>query len=584
MAVLRIPPSDFAEDRAKLFARAPSKIYFGHIASFAVLTYLAWDVLPIFLLVSWAAWEIVATPLLLHLLTRPVRNTPSADFDFSAWQMRLTGLFALVGLSWGMFVALGLDVENPAHFSIQMAIVAGACASASRSLGIFRFAFYFYVIPFTGLLALRIFMLGGDYILLGVLVLVFMGMLCQLANDTSEELSEYLATKLENLDLAQKFKRTAQEANEANLAKTHFLAQANHDLRQPIHAIGLLSKCLRDQPLDEDGGDILDTIDASVDNLSNLFKSLLNITALETGAIQEDRSVFELNEVIGQVVRQAQLEAIENKTELTHVTTSVRVETDRALLTSILQNLVFNAINYSRRQRVLIGVRRRGDRVSVEVLDQGIGMSQELQSRVFGEFERGNPDGPNRVEGLGLGLAIVARTAKLLDLEIGLRSIEGRGSHLALCNLKTVEKPLKSVQIAAVDADVHPTNQTIMVIDDNLHILAGLQMLLSKWRYEVIAIEPGSLIFPDTAPDVLISDLHLNIERNGFELAQQIAKHYGQNIPTLIISGTLTPELELSAKKAGYWALLKPVSPRELRSTLLAMRQKKQVLSDQPRA
>lgn len=574
MAILRIPPSDYTEDRAKLFARAPSKIYFGHITSFMVLTYLAWDVLPVFVLVIWAAWEIFGTPILLHQLTKSVPKTSATDFDLSAWQIRLHRLFAFVGLSWGLFVALGLDVENPAHFSIQMAIVAGACASASRSLGIFRFSFYVYVIPFTGLLALRIFMLGGDYILLGILVLIFMGMLCRLANDTSEELSDYLATKVENLDLAQKFERAAQEANAANLAKTQFLVQANHDLRQPIHAIGLLSECLRDQSMNEEGRKILDTIDASVDNLANLFKSLLNITSLETGAIQKDVSVFELNDVIEQVVRQAQPEASEHKTKLAHVATSVWVETDKALLTSILQNLVFNAVNYSRGQRVLIGVRRRRDCVSVEVLDQGSGMSEELQSRVFCEFERGNPEGPSRVEGLGLGLAIVARTAKLLDFSIELQSIEGRGSHLALCDLKVVDKPIDLEQSIATGAHAQPKNRTIMVIDDNPQILAGLQLLLSKWNYEVVAIEPHSLSFPKTAPDVVISDLHLNIESNGLELAQKIIEHYDQKIPTLIISGTLTPELELSAKKAGHWTLLKPVSPLELRSTLLAMRYK----------
>lgn len=574
MAFLRIPPSNFAQDRAKLFARAPSKIYFGHIASFTVLTYLAWDVLPVLVLVVWAAWEILGTPVLLHRLTKSVPNTAAPEADLTAWQNRLHGLFAIVGWSWGLFVALGLDVENPAHFSIQMAIVAGACASASRSLGIFRYSFYFYAVPFTGLLALRIFLLGGDYVLLGILVLIFMGMLCRLANDTSEELSDYLATKVENLDLAQKFERAAQEANAANLAKTQFLVQANHDLRQPIHAISLLSACLRDQPLDQEGREILDTIDTSVENLANLFKSLLNITSLDTGTIQTDVSTFDLNTLLAQVVRQAQPEAIEFGTELTHVSTSVWVETDKALLTSILQNLVFNAVNYARGKRVLIGVRRHRDSVSVEVLDQGVGMSEELQSRVFDEFERGNPHGPNRVEGLGLGLAIVARTAQLLDLKVVLESIEGRGSHLALCNLKTARNPHIAERPYADGTETPFVNQTIMIIDDNLQILAGLQMLLHKWHYKVIALEPRALRFPAEAPDILISDFHLNIESNGLDLAQEIADRYGRNIPTAIISGTLTPELEGSANTAGFWTLLKPVSPRELRSILLAIRQK----------
>jgi signal transduction histidine kinase/CheY-like chemotaxis protein len=575
MSIFRVPPSDYAEDRAKLFARAPSKIYFGHISSFAVLTYLAWDILPTYVLVIWAAWEGLGTPILLHKLTRNVGKSPMTEDELSAWQGKLHGLFAVVGVSWGLFVALGLDIHNPAHFSIQMAIVAGASAAAARSLGIFQFSFYFYEIPFAGFLAVRIFMLGGDYIMLGVLVVIFMGMLCRLANDISEELSEYLATKVENLDLARKYQLTAQRADDANLAKTQFLTQANHDLRQPIHAIGLLSACLRDQPLDQEGERILDTIDTSVENLSKLFKSLLNLSSLETGALTPEENVFALDEVIQQVVRQAQPEAMQHHTELTFVKTSLWVKTDKALLGSILQNVVFNAVNYSRGKRVLIGVKTHNGQPAIHVLDQGIGIPKVLQTQIFSEFIRGNPDGPNRVEGLGLGLAIVARTAKLLKLDVDLASIEGHGTHVTLSALNVVQKTFTLDPRSTLTVVPDARNLTVVIVDDNQQILTGLQTLLTKWGYSAEAKTPQTFRMPPKAPNLLIIDLHLNIEKNGLDMAAGISEHFATRIPTLVISGTLTPEIEVQAKDMGYWVLLKPVSAHVLRSSLLAMNARK---------
>ncbi|MEW7008152.1 hybrid sensor histidine kinase/response regulator [Lentilitoribacter sp. EG35] len=571
MKLSKLMTTDFAMDRAKLFARAPAKIFFGHIASACVLIYLAWDVLPLWVLICWGIWEIFGTPILLYKLGKQIDDSDRDGLDLDRWQSNLHILFAMVGISWGLFVSIGLDVENPAHLAMQMSIVAGASAAAARSLGIFKYSFYFYEIPFTGFLAIRIFLIGGDYILLGMLVIIFMGMLCRLANDTSEELSDYLATKSENLDLAKKYQQAAAEAEEANTAKTQFLAQANHDLRQPIHAIGLLTECLRDQSLDKEGNRILDTIDTSVDNLSKLFKSLLNITSLESGALEPEISVFSLDDVIKQTVRQAQPEAMEYGSILNSVPTSAWVKTDKALLTSILQNLVFNSVKYARGSKILVGARVNDGHVSIHVLDQGVGIPESLQPKIFNEFVRANPLGPQRVEGLGLGLAIVARTADLLGLNVQLKSVEGKGTHVVIDGLELI---LKKIEVVAAikKSTIPPVNdQTALIIDDNKQVLEGLTTLLRKWGYDAKSQTPDEKITPITAPDILLIDFHLNEEIDGIEFAQKISAESNKAIPTVVISGTMTPEIEERAKQLGYWTLLKPASPIKLRSTLLAM-------------
>jgi len=563
---------DFQADRAKLFARAPAKIFFGHIASACVLIYLAWDVLPLHWILLWAILELLITPTLLYLLGKQIENQDKIKVDLDIWQSRLHGLFALVGISWGTFAFFGLDIQNPAHFSIQMAIIAGASAAAARSLGIFKFSFFFYVVPFTGLLAIRIFMIGGDFVLLGILVVIFMLMMCGLANDTSEELSEYLATKLDNLDLAEKYRAAATEAEQANSAKSRFLAQANHDLRQPIHAIALLTECLRGQNLDEDANEILDTIDTSVDSLSNLFKSLLNITSLDSGKLTLNETAFPLEEIIHQTIRQALPEANERNCELRVVPTSAWVRSDKALLSSILQNLVFNAVKYAPHSKILVGVRVKGQKITIHVLDQGPGVPEHLVSKVFDEFVRGNPEGPGRIDGLGLGLSIVSRTAKLLGLHVELKSTEGIGTHVQLSGLSRVA--LRQ-QVSAKTKPIHrpvTKGMQVLVIDDNREVLFGMDALLTKWGYSVAARQPNDTNMPD--PDILLMDLHLNGEMNGIELAKNIRQNSSKIIPTAIISGTIDAETEKLARDAGFWTLLKPVSALQLRSVLLAMTSK----------
>lgn len=563
---------DFQADRAKLFARAPAKIFFGHIASACVLIYLAWDVLPLHWILLWAILELLITPTLLYLLAKQIENQNRRKVSLDIWQNRLHALFALVGVSWGTFMFFGLDIDNPAHFSIQMAIVAGAAASASRSLGIFKFAYYFYVIPFNGLLAIRVFMIGGDFVLLGVLVVIFMVMMSGLANDTSEELSKYLATKSDNLELAEKYRAAAAEADQANSAKSRFLAQANHDLRQPIHAIALLTQCLRVHKINEDASEILDTIDSSVDSLSKLFKSLLNVTSLDSGELKLDETVFPLNEIISQTVRQALPEAKERNCELRFVPNSAWVKCDKALLASILQNLVFNAVKYAPNSTILVGVRVNEKQLSIHVLDQGPGVPEQLVSRVFEEFVRGNPEGPRRIDGLGLGLSIVSRTSKLLGLDVEFRSEEGKGTHVRVSGLNRAS--LKQQTLPRTSQIEHPTvNGTkVLVVDDSLEVLFGMETLLSSWGYAVTACQPKEAFA--IKPDMLLMDLHLNGDVNGIELARNIQQKLTMPIPTAIISGTIDSETEKLAREAGYWTLVKPVPALQLRSVLLAMASK----------
>ena len=567
--------TDFQLDRARLFSRAPKKILLGHIASASMLIYLASDVLAMHWLVLWGLWEILVTPTLLYRLGKQAENLNDNAVEIARWRQRLFGLFFVVGLSWGLFVFFGLDVGDPAHFSMQMAIVAGASAAASRSLSIFEHSFYLYGIPFVGLLAARIFMLGGDFVLLGVLVLIFIVMMCGLAHDTSKGLSEYLATKLENLDLAVKFEAAALEAQRANASKTQFLAQANHDLRQPIHAIGLLAECLRDQKLDSEGREMLGTIRISVDNLARLFKTLLNITTIDAGGLRPEITRFPLNEVLAQSVRQARPSAEQSGCTLKFIETAAWVETDMALLSSIVQNLVSNAVKYSPGAKILLGARIKGSNVSLHILDQGEGVRSDQQESIFEEFVRGNPTRAEGIEGLGLGLSIVKRTADLLDLNVNFSSTFGVGTHVAIGGLVRIDTSIAP----AGTADGRPANQaangiTVLVIDDHKDVRHSVATLLRKWGYQTHVQAPSEPL-PENF-DLLLMDYQLGIEidgiaHDGITMAKSISRRRDKYIPTAIVTGSLSDHIQDDAQQAGFHVLQKPVAPLQLRSVLLAL-------------
>ncbi|SDQ13392.1 hybrid sensor histidine kinase/response regulator [Pseudovibrio sp. Tun.PSC04-5.I4] len=557
---------DFQTDRARLFSRAPTKIFMGHIASASTLIYLAWDVLELHWLVAWGGWEILVTPVLLYKLGKQVDDLVANPNDLQKWQLRLYGLFFSIGLSWGTFVFFSLDTENPAHFSIQMAIVAGASAAASRSLSIFKLSFYLYEVPFAGLLATRVFMLGGDFMLLSVLVIIFIVMMCGLAHDTSEELSEYLATKLENLDLAKRFEAIAHEAHRANVSKTQFLAQANHDLRQPIHAIGLLVECLRDQKLDKEGYEILETINGSIDNLAKLFKTLLNIATIDAGGLTPELTSFPLNEVLAQTTRQALLSTNGNRCNLKYVKTSTWVNTDKALLASIVQNLVFNAVKHAPGAKILLCARVRGNDVEIHILDQGQGVPDDQQENIFREFFRGKSE---NTEGFGLGLSIVKRTANLLDLNVKFLSTFGKGTHVTVGGIMRAVPCNQKAKIEHVGSDGATNDVAVLVIDDDEEVRRSVEKLLVKWGYKATVQAPSTQL-PEKF-DVLLMDFQLGIEQDGIEFAKSISRQHDKFIPTAIVSGFLTSENEASALEAGFWILQKPVTPLQLRSVLLAL-------------
>lgn len=376
-------------------------------------------------------------------------------------------------------------------------------------------------------------------------------------------------------------KNAALEA--ASVAKARFLAAASHDLRQPLYALTLFSSSLAEDERDPVRLDRIAHIQECVEALDHLFSELLDLSRLETGAMQIEITEFPLDQVLQEVSRNFRMIAEQHGLRLVMRTTDVWVRSDRTMLARILNNLVSNALRYTQQGGVLVVARRRSDgTVRLDVWDTGAGIAPEHQSRVFDEFYRvechsnhEHDAGPRR--GLGLGLATVQRLAELLDTQVQLKSTPGRGSVFSF-HLPEVP-PQQVAHAASTEAPQDVSGMRVLVIDDEPAILSGIRYLLRSWGCEVAVAEDRAqaLLAAEewpTPPDIIISDLRLRDGESGLDVLAALEQHYqrdgGATFPRLLITGETRSDRLREIMAARIPVLYKPVSPEQLREAMVA--------------
>jgi signal transduction histidine kinase/DNA-binding NarL/FixJ family response regulator len=370
--------------------------------------------------------------------------------------------------------------------------------------------------------------------------------------------------------------RLYRQLEAANLAKSRFLAAASHDLRQPLHALNLFVAQLRAETDPAERSRVTAQIDAAVTAMNDLFNALLDISKLDAGALAPELTTFPVAHLLKQLETTFAPAAREKGLRLRFVPTAAWVRSDFILLQRILLNLVSNAIRYTARGGVLVGCRRRGPQLRIEVWDSGIGIPEDQRENIFREFyqvvdpersRRGRP-------GLGLGLAIVDRLCRLLDHRLELTSTPGRGSRFAV-SLPWVAAPQESIEHSiAPKAKSDPVSgKLVVVIDDDALALDAMRGLLRRWGCFVVGAESessalASLAGDDHRPDLIISDYRLADGRTGIEAIQRLRSALGARIPAFLVTGDIAPERLREAGANGLHLLHKPVEPMALRAML----------------
>ncbi len=361
------------------------------------------------------------------------------------------------------------------------------------------------------------------------------------------------------------------EAEEANQSKTRFLAAASHDLLQPLNAARLFASALsQDSELSDRQQQLITRLDGAMTSAEQLLGALLDISRLDAGATPVEVSDFAIAELLKPLHDEFSAMAEERGLRFDFVDSSARVRSDPKLLRRVLQNFVSNALRYSEQGRVLLGCRRRTDALEVQVLDTGPGIPAEQREAVFREFHRLERSRGSRQRGLGLGLAIVERIARMLDHEVGLDSRVGRGT------VFSIRVPLSAATEASpVPAGPRATRARsldglrVLCIDNEPEILDGMASLMTPWGCEVITAGDGaSAETADPEPDVIVADYHLDDAENGIDVMDRLRQRFDTTIPGILITADQSEAVRDQARSRAYHLLHKPLKPAALRALL----------------
>lgn len=405
--------------------------------------------------------------------------------------------------------------------------------------------------------------------------------------DISGRVEQDLALKRANESLEQRVKTRTIEltrvneelaqaqmlAEEANLGKTRFLAAAGHDILQPLNAARLYCSSLIEKAGKGPAGKAAVNIESSLESVETILGAVLDISRLDAGAMKPENAAFNLGGLLGQIGNDFRPLAAEKKLELTIIPSSLGVMTDRNLLRRLIQNLVSNAIKYTRQGRILVGVRRRGELAEIQVIDTGIGIAGDKLNTVFHEFTRLD-EGVREAEGLGLGLSIVDRIARVLRLEIRIYSNPGKGTRFSvILPVAAVAAPPRETGKAPARSASTLAGLNVLCIDNDARILDGMRLLLEGWGCHVeTASGSGDLVKPGAPkPDLVLADYHLD-GSTGLDAVARLRAAYGQDLPCVLVTADRSSEVRAAAGRLDIPVVNKPLKPAVLRSMMARVR------------
>ncbi|MCB1461447.1 MAG: PAS-domain containing protein, partial [Nitratireductor sp.] len=396
------------------------------------------------------------------------------------------------------------------------------------------------------------------------------------ANETLERRVEERTSEL--VEANRELARATRAADDANAGKTRFLAAAGHDILQPLNAAKLYASTLEERLEETDNSTLTGNIIKSLESVENILGAILAISRLDTGRQETKVSTFPIEAIMEQMAVEFAPFARERGLELKFVHSTAWIRSDPALLRRLLQNLISNAIKYTPRNapsgRILVGCRPRDAKVVIEVLDTGIGIADSDRQSIFTEFSRLD-EGMRQAPGLGLGLSIVERIAKVLDIDVIMSSTPGKGTRFSVAVERA--KPETASALARTREPVSRAASKlndlfVLCIDNDLSILEGMSGLLTQWGCEVrtahdLASAFATIEEAGKPPQIVLADYHLE-KSNGIEAIHALRQSFGVELPCVLVTADRTPSLRSEAEAEGIKLIYKPVKPAALRAVL----------------
>lgn len=511
-------------------------------------------------------------------LAATVHASPTSLRRWMLWGMASTLVHVL---QWGLLSVVLIVPGSPEAESVLHITLAAVAMGTAVHLAAFYRVLAACVVCVLGPLVLRDLYIGGGHHVLMAILSFLIGVYTLINGRNQAQLLAALQQESERSEAARR------AAEEASAARTRFFAAANHDLRQPLHAMGLLAQTLSAQAARAEPVNTAELAQVSghliecVDGMTHVVDDLLEITRLDVGNMAPQEAAFAVDELVREACQPyqalARAKGLALVVQVEQAATPLVAFSDRALVARVLGNLVSNAIRYTREGSVTVRAQTQGGHVLLSVEDTGIGIAANHLPRIFDEFYQvGNPARDRRL-GLGLGLATVKRLSDLLGLAVSVQSVPGRGSTFSLRLA-----PASAAQIAAmrraVDTAAPPlvASQRVLVIEDDADSRNALLGLLRQWGCEVRAV-PGerealACLAQGFEPEALVVDLRLADGASGLDAIATLRAAAGTPLPALVVTGDAGSEHMRRAEALGLPVLVKPARPMQLRAFLSQVR------------
>jgi len=565
-----------------LYRQLPTSIA-GTLIGTSVLVVAIWPPASTTILLAWLS-IVLANQIRRWLLYQRFAREGIQDHTIDRWERYWVLGSGFSGLLWGVTPFLFMPTSDPSEQLVLTVLVFGVATGAIPLISAHVATAYAFTIP-----ALLPFVLQNafvnskhSYLLMVIEATVMLGIL-SFGRNYSRTITDSLRNRFENEALAEQLKhrnlelRNAHEKMKtASRAKSQFFAAASHDLRQPLHALGLFASALDERVHDPGVARLVSSVKASVTALESLFNELLDLSKIDAGAIKANPEHFKVSQVLDRLRADFGAEAAEKGLRLSVRQCHAYVYSDPVLLERLLRNLLSNALRYTDQGGILLGCRRRGARMYFEIWDTGIGISPDQQARVFEEFYQvGNPERSSK-RGLGLGLSIVKRLSDLLGYKIELVSRPGRGTvfRFSVPVGTAIDTAGWARQPEPPVGDI--AGRLMVVIDDDASILDGMKWLLSDWGAEVITSASGADVVEKVyaagrMPDIIIADYRLAGGQVGSLVVDELRRELDPEIPAILLTGSTTPDCVEQANRYGCGLLLKPTEPSVLRAKIASL-------------
>jgi two-component system, sensor histidine kinase len=556
----------------------------GSLIVGAVLVAIMRDHVPRGWLIAWALVLCAHQALRVYHYLTYRRATPAEQGD-ARWGRLYTMAVILAGCIWGSAGALMFVSGSIAYQAILLVFLTGNVVVSMLALSAFAPAVNAFV-PLTLLpFIVRALAEGdGEHVYLAIYAALVLIIALTFGRNMHRMIRESLTKRFENLELIDQLQRRGKEleiqtavaeqargeAEKAHSTKMQFFRAANHDLRQPLHALGMYGRALGERIRYPEVLRMVEGMNDSIRALENLFNALLDLSKLEGGGIEPHRRHFALRPMLQNVAREFTVEAKAKGLEFRLKAPEVFAYTDSILLDRVVRNLVSNAVRYTRTGGVLLACRKRRGEIAIEVWDTGPGIAAAERERIFEEFYQVGSPARHSTKGIGLGLSIVQRLTQLLGHKLDLASRVGRGTLFRL----TVPQG-EAVSVAAPAPAKEDSNRDalegklVLVIDDEPAILEAMKAMLCGWRCESVVADGSDAALEGVAqagryPDLFIADYRLQSHETGVQAAQRIRWELGVQIPTILITGSTSSEHLTEAETADCLVMGKPVLPEDM--------------------